>query len=38
MAEDQIKEKAYVAVRSDRMAEGSIRVQLIMIAAALAFA
>ena len=38
MAEDQIKEQAYVAVRGYRVAERSIRVQLVMIAAALALA
>ena len=36
MAVDQIKEQAYVAVRGYRVAERSIRVQLVMIAAALA--
>jgi hypothetical protein len=37
-AEDQIKEHAYVEVRGYRVAERSIRVQLVMIAAALALA
>jgi hypothetical protein len=38
VAEDQAEEQAYVAVGSHGVAERSIRVQLVMIAAALAFA
>lgn len=38
MAEDHMKEQAYVAVRGYRVAERSIRVQLVTIAAALALA
>jgi hypothetical protein len=36
MVEDEIKEQAYVAVRGYRLAERSIRMQLVKIAAALA--